>query len=48
MEFDETKVFTALNAGKATVGSKGYFADDIGSLRDMVANKENLMIHTAA
>ena len=36
MEFDKTKVFTALNAEEVRAGSRGYFADTIKSLKDMV------------
>lgn len=33
MEFDKSRVFTALNADEIKVGSKGYFADNLRSLR---------------
>lgn len=36
MEFDKSKVFTALNADEVKVGSKGYYADTIKDLRDIV------------
>lgn len=43
MKFDKSKVYTALNADEVKVGSRGYFADDIGNLRDMVINREPLL-----
>lgn len=33
MEFAKAKIFTALNADEVKVGSKGYFADNLRSLR---------------
>ncbi len=36
MKFDESKVYTALNADDIKVGSKGYFADSLGGLRSQV------------
>lgn len=38
MEFDKSKVFTALNADEARVGSKGYFSDSFGQLKEVVSN----------
>lgn len=38
MEFDKAKVFTALNADEARVGSKGYFSDCLGQLKELVSN----------
>lgn len=32
MEFDKSKVYTALNADEVKVGSKGYFADTLSQL----------------
>ena len=36
MEFDKSKVYTALNADEVKVGSKGYFANNIANLKDKV------------
>lgn len=36
MEFDKSRVFTALNAEEVKVGSKGYGADSIEDLKDKV------------
>lgn len=36
MEFDKSKVYTALNADELKVGSKVILADDLGSLKDYV------------
>lgn len=36
MEFDKSKVYTAVNADEVKVGSKGYFADSLGELRTQV------------
>lgn len=38
MEFDKANVFTALNADEARVGSKGYFSDCLGQLKELVSN----------
>lgn len=40
MKFDKSKVYTALNADEVKVGSKGYFADTIKGLEELV-NSEN-------
>lgn len=40
MEFDKSKVFTALNAGEVKVGSKGYFADNIAELQRCVFTED--------
>ena len=37
MEFDKANVFTALNADEARVGSKGYFSDCLGKLKELVS-----------
>lgn len=42
MEFDKSKVYTALNAGEVKVGSKGYFADNMSKLRERVADRQEL------
>lgn len=36
MEFDKSKVYTAVNADEVKVGSFGYFADSLGMLRSCV------------
>ena len=38
MEFDVSRVFTAVNANKLKVGSKVYVADTIGAIREIVKN----------
>lgn len=38
--FDESKVFTAVNADKITIGSKGYFANSITSLKDAALDSD--------
>lgn len=40
MKFDESKVYTALNADEIKVGSKGYFADSIGLLKECVTREK--------
>lgn len=42
MEFDKSKVYTALNADEVKNGSRGYFADTINGLRDMVEQESRL------
>lgn len=46
MEFDKSRVFTALNADEIKVGSKGYFADSIMILKETI--KETLKDSCAA
>ena len=36
MEFNKSKVYTALNADEVKIGSKGYFANNIANLKDKV------------
>ena len=36
MEFDESKVYTPINADKVKIGSKGYYADDLKTLKERV------------
>lgn len=38
MEFDKSKVFTALNADEVKIGSKGYYANSLGYLKEVVSN----------
>lgn len=40
MKFDETKIYTSVNADEVEVGSKGYFADDIYELKCIVENDD--------
>lgn len=43
MMLDESKIFTAVNATKVTIGSKGYFANTLSSLENAVLlNKSRL------
>lgn len=38
MEFDESKVYTLVNADKVKIGSKGYFSDSFSQLKEVVSN----------
>lgn len=40
MKFDESKVFTLLNADAVNIGSKGYFADNLKDLKEAVEHGE--------
>lgn len=40
MDFDETRLYTAFNADKVKVGSKGYFADSISELKRKITEGE--------
>lgn len=40
MEFDKSKVYTALNADEVKIGSMGYFGDDIKNLKDVIENED--------
>lgn len=42
MEFDKTKVYTALNADEVKEGSKGYFFDELDSLKHAVEHDYEL------
>ena len=46
MEFDKTRVYTALNANEVKVGSKGYFADSISDLKKKVNDDSVLLTLT--
>lgn len=46
MDFDKSKVYTALNADEVKVGSKGYFADKIKPLRDKVEKDDSYYLMT--
>lgn len=42
MDFDKSKVYTALNADEARIRSRGYFANNIAELKSaVVCNKED-------
>ena len=41
MEFDKSKVYTAVNADEVKVGSKGYFADNLYELQCVIHNKKD-------
>ena len=43
MEFDVSKVYTAVNADELKVGSKVYVADTIKTIREMVENDSDKM-----
>lgn len=45
MEFDENKVFCVLNADKVKVGSKGFFSDDLASLKNMVKTDAQINLY---
>lgn len=47
MEFNTEQVYTILNAHEARVGSKGYFADDIVSLREQVCDESSQLFELA-
>lgn len=36
MELDESKLFTLVNADKVKIGSKGYYADDLKTLKERI------------
>lgn len=40
MEFDKSRVYTAVNADEVKVGSKGYFANNIYSLQQAVQHND--------
>lgn len=44
MEFDKSKVYTALNADELKIGSKVYLADDLADLRHIVETDYKAMI----
>lgn len=44
MVFDESNVFSAVNADKVKVGSKGYFADDIQCLKQLVGANSSIRV----
>ncbi len=39
MEFDKSKVYTAVNADELKVGSKCYFADNLADLKELVTGQ---------
>lgn len=40
MDFDEKRVYTSASADKVKVGSKGFFADNMTSLKDIVIQSD--------
>ena len=46
MEFDKSKVFTALNADEVKVGSNGYFASSLAELEDAVVKQKSEVFGT--
>lgn len=38
MNFDETRLYTVVNADKVKIGSKGYFADTLTALKQKIAD----------
>lgn len=40
-KYDETKVYTALNAHKVKAGSRGYFADNLKTLKEAVEHRRS-------
>ena len=39
MTFDKTRAYSMLNADEAPIGSRGYFASTVSSLRNIVENE---------
>lgn len=46
MEFDKSRVYTALNADELKIGSKVIFADDLATLKNHVSEGDNDDIET--
>lgn len=46
MKFDESNVYTAVNADKVRIGSKGYFADSISELKRKINESDVLFTLT--
>ena len=46
MEFDKSKVYTALNADELKVGSKAIFSSTIGRLKILVTHGDTIDIHS--
>lgn len=44
MEFDKSKVYTALNADKVHIGSHGFVADNINKLKDKVSHPDSYIV----
>lgn len=44
MEFDKSKVYTALNADEVPIGSYGFIADSINELKDKVLRSDSFII----
>lgn len=43
MEFDKSRVYTSVNADEVKVGSKGYLANSLESLKEFVSNGTHLL-----
>lgn len=43
MEFNKSKVYTALNADKVPIGSYGFVADSINELKDKVLRSDSFI-----
>lgn len=41
MEFDKTKIYSAVNADDVKIGSEGYFADSLKELKDAVEQEDS-------
>lgn len=44
MEFDKSKVYTALNADEVPIGSDGFVANSINELKDKVSRSDSFII----
>lgn len=47
MEFDKSKVYTALNADELKVGNKVYVADELGALKTIVNSNADINVLAA-
>lgn len=43
MNFDKSRAYSAINAEEVKIGSKGYFADTVGTLKEVVQDEDNVM-----
>lgn len=43
MNFDKSRAYSAINAEEVKIGSKGYFADTVGTLKEAVRGEDNVM-----
>lgn len=44
MEFDKSKVYTALNADEVPIGSNGFVANSINELKDKVSRSDSFIV----